>query len=74
MYLSPPLYFRGQKKALQMDLESPLTHCECFGILQQLSAPLGPQVVSGQAPRPAKVLCLAFFYFFIDKLPNIAGL
>ena len=42
-----------------------MTHKECFGILQHLSAPQGPQVVPGQAPRPAKVLCLAFFRIVI---------
>ena len=61
------------KKALQMDLESPLTPSECFGIVYHLSAPQGPQVVPSQAPRPAKVLCLAFFMrlSFVDLLYSV---
>ena len=62
--------FPETKKALQMDLESPLTHQALIRILMvlNLSVQQGPQVVPGQAPRPAKVLCLAFFSH-IDKLP-----
>ena len=35
--------------------------------LWHLGFPQGPQVVPGQAPQPAKVSCLAFFYSFFDK-------
>jgi hypothetical protein len=40
----------GTKKALQLDLESLLTHDKIIGILQHLSVPQGPRVVLSQAP------------------------
>jgi hypothetical protein len=53
----------GTKKALQMDLESPLTHNECFGILWHLSVPQGPQVFQpGTATRQS--LVPGFFNYF----------
>ncbi len=40
----------GTKKALQIDLESPLTHDQSMAIIKRLSVPQGPQVVPSQAP------------------------
>jgi hypothetical protein len=61
------------KKALQMDLESPLTHSECVGILWHLSVPPGPQVFQpGTATRQS--LVPGFFHLFFGKFSYIAGL
>ena len=68
------LLFPGTKKALRMDLESPLTHCECFGIFIALERAARPSGCSRPGTPTRQSLVPGFFYFFIDKLPHIAGL
>jgi hypothetical protein len=56
-----------------MDLESPLTHSECFGILWHLSVSQDPQVFQPGTPT-RQSLVPGYFHLFFGKLPYIAGL
>jgi len=68
------LLFPGTKKALRMDLESPLTHCECFGIFIALERAARPSGCFEPGTATRQSLVPGFFYSFIGKLLYIAGL
>ena len=46
-------------------LRSPLTRCECFGMLCYLSVPQGPQVFQARHPDPPKSCAWLFLMDYL---------